>query len=369
MQSGPRRARLRYASVAALVAALAVAGTLRAQTVAVRLDSAASNRGARVLTWLVDHEGRATAAGVVTGSGEHLLTSRRTGPHALCTRRADGFTVGTPWFELHEGERLQLELVVPGDSTVASDQPLCRRSAAPAGVLLLGSSSEPSAASAAARVRVRLLDATNYGAVPGAQVALRPDGATRAAGAVSDSAGLALAPPMTLGKDGSVVVSLRALGYAPRFLTLPATALRAADSLVALLTPLPQQLAGLRVEGDRPLPRGLDRRTMTGWTVSEKVMREVRLFARNFGDFVQWQGLAGVRVQGETCVRIRNEGCALVVVDGVPREPLHLYIDPLMIEQIVVLRAQDASTLYGARGVNGAVLITTSVGERRDDRR
>lgn len=369
MQSGPRRARLRYASVAALVAALAVAGPIRAQTVAVRLDSAASARGARVLTWLVDEEGRATAASVVTGSGEHLLTTRRTGPHALCTRRVDGFTVGTPWFELHEGERLQLELAVPGDSTVTSDQPLCRRSAAPAGVLLLGSSSEPSAASAAASVRVRLLDATNYGAVPGAQVALRPDGATRAAGAVSDSAGLALAPPMTLGNGGPVVLSLRALGYAPRFLTLPAPALRAADSLIVLLTPLPQQLAGVRVEGDRPLPRGLDRRTMTGWTVSEKVMREVRLFARNFGDFVQWQGLAGVRVQGETCVRIRNDGCALVVVDGIPREPQHLYIDPLMIEQIVVLRAIDASTLYGARGVNGAVLITTSAGERRDDRR
>jgi hypothetical protein len=125
MQSGPRRARLRYASVAVLVAALAGAGSLRAQTVAVRLDSAASAYGARVLTWLVDHEGRATAAGVVTGSGEHLLTSRRTGPHALCTRRVDGITVGTPWFELHEGERLQLELVIPGESTLAADQPIC----------------------------------------------------------------------------------------------------------------------------------------------------------------------------------------------------------------------------------------------------
>jgi hypothetical protein len=361
--------RLRYTPLATLVAALAGAGSLRAQAVTVRLDSAASNRGARVLTWLVDQEGRAAAASVVTGSGEHLLTSRRTGPHALCTRRADGFTVGTPWFELHDGERLQLALVVPADSTLAPDQPLCRRSAAPAGVLLLGSSSEPSAASTAASVRTRVLDATNYGAVPGAQVALRPDGATKVIGTVSDSAGLALAPPMMLGNDGSVVLSLRALGYAPRFLTLPATALRSADSLIVLLTPLPQRLAGVRVEGDRPLPRGLDRRTMAGWTVSEKVMREVRLFARNFGDFVQWQGLAGVRVQNETCVRIRNDGCALVVVDGVPREPLHLYIDPLMIEQIVVLRAQDASTLYGVRGVNGAVLITTSAGERQEERR
>ena len=40
---------------------------------------------------------------------------------------------------------------------------------------------------------------------------------------------------------------------------------------------------------------------------------------------------------------------------------------PLMIEQIVVLCAHDASTLYGLQGVNGAVLITTSTGERRNE--
>lgn len=364
-----RRARVRYATVATLIAGFAVAGTLRAQAVTVRLDPASSDRGVRVLAWLVDQEGRAASAGVVAGGSELPLASRRAGPHALCTRGSDGFTIGTPWFELHDGERLQLELVVSTDSTRAAVQPICQRSVVPSGVLLSGSSADRSSSSVAATVRVRLFDATTYGAVPGAQVVLRPDGTTKVVGAVSDSAGLAVTPPTSLGNDGAVAVSLRALGYAPRFMTLPATALRAADSLIVLLTPLPQRLAGVRVEGDRPLPRGVDRRTMTGWTVSEKVMRDVRLFARNFGDFVQWQGLAGVRVQGETCVRIRNDGCALVVVDGIPREPQHLYIDPLMIEQIVVLRAIDASTLYGVRGVNGAVLITTSAGERQPERR
>jgi hypothetical protein len=40
-----------------------------------------------------------------------------------------------------------------------------------------------------------------------------------------------------------------------------------------------------------------------------------------------------------------------------------------MIEQIVVLRPIDASTLYGLQGVNGAVLITTSVRERQEQQR
>jgi len=334
--------------------------------VTVRLDPATSAPDARVLTWLVDQEGRSTSAGVLTIGGTRILASPRTGPHALCTRRPGGATFGTPWFELQDGERFQLELVLPTDSMPAAEQPICRNAAAPAGVLLLQSTLDSAPTSGAATMRVRSLDAATYAPVAGAQLALRPNGATKAAGAVSDSGGVATAPRTSLGNDGAVVVSLRALGYAPRYMTYPAETLRAADSLIVLLTPLPQQLAEVRVQGERPLPRGLDRRTMAGWTVSDKVMREVRLFARNFGDFVQWQGMAGVRVQNETCIRIRNNGCALVVVDGIPREPLHLYIDPLMIEQIVVLRGQDASTLFGLRGVNGAVLITTSTGERRE---
>lgn len=348
--------------------ALGSGAALPAQSVTVRLDSVTADRDTRVLAWLVNQHGRSAGARLLAGRDEHTLAARQAGPHALCARRVDGFTFGTPWFELREGEQFQLDPLVRTDSASITDQPICRSSEVPAGVVVLASAEE-SAPPAARGVRVRVLDGATYAPVRGAQLAIRLEGASEAAGATGDSAGQVVIASLPLRNDGSVLVSLRALGYQPRFMTLPARALRSADSVIVLLSSLAQRLAGMRVEGDRPLPRGLDRRTMLGWTVSDKVMREVRPFARNVGDFVRRQGLAGVRVQGETCVRIRNHGCAVVVVDGIPRDPRNFYIDPVMIEQIVVLRPTDASTLYGRQGVNGAVVVTTSTGERREERR
>jgi hypothetical protein len=101
---------------------------------------------------------------------------------------------------------------------------------------------------------------------------------------------------------------------------------------------------------------------MAGWVISDKVMEDVRPFARAYADFVRWQVLPGVTVDHTgTCVRIRMSPCALVVIDGVPlRDPP--MIDPLTIERIVVLRPRDASTLFGLMGADGAVVITTISG-------
>ena len=333
---------------------------LPAQSVTVRLDSATSARDTRVLAWLVSSDGRSVSAATIAGGDSHTLESRQPGAFALCARRPDGLVAGTRWFELREGERLQLDLLVHSDTASVSDRPHCQASVLPEGVIAIAARDD-SLATPIRMLRVQVLDGGTYAPVRGAQLALRSDRAERAAGATGDSAGRAVIARLDLRSDAPLMASLRALGYRPRYMTLPASALRSADSLIVLLAPQPQQLSGVRVEGDQPLPTGIDRRTMGGWAVSDKVMNEVRLFARNFGDFIQWQSFAGVRVPSNDCVRIREAGCALIVVDGIPREP-PLTIDPLMIEQIVILRPIDASTLYGMRGVDGAVLIRTSVG-------
>lgn len=79
-------------------------------------------------------------------------------------------------------------------------------------------------------------------------------------------------------------------------------------------------------------------------------------------------GLA-VRVRGGTSVNASND--PLYVVDGVPlvvgggtssgRSPLN-FINPQDIENITVLKDASATAIYGSRGANGVVLITTKNG-------
>ena len=54
---------------------------------------------------------------------------------------------------------------------------------------------------------------------------------------------------------------------------------------------------------------------------------------------------------------------ALIVVDGVPYEGSLNQIAPSDIESMTVLKDAAANSLYGARGANGVVLITTKKGK------
>lgn len=83
---------------------------------------------------------------------------------------------------------------------------------------------------------------------------------------------------------------------------------------------------------------------------------------------VQVQSITGtpgaplqVRIRGAASVSASND--PLYVVDGVPVDNLQ-DIDPMTIETIDVLKDASTAAVYGARGSNGVVLITTKKGVR-----
>lgn len=98
-------------------------------------------------------------------------------------------------------------------------------------------------------------------------------------------------------------------------------------------------------------------------------------------EITQLTGLPGggvtVRIQGQNSLR-SNALDPLIVIDGVPypsqlynngREallqggsPLN-YVNPSDIESITVLKDADATSIYGSRAANGAILITTKKGK------
>jgi TonB-linked SusC/RagA family outer membrane protein len=86
-------------------------------------------------------------------------------------------------------------------------------------------------------------------------------------------------------------------------------------------------------------------------------------------------GQATIRVRGGTSVNASNE--PLFVIDGVPidnvahnpggfsngRNPLN-FLNPGDIETITVLKDASATAIYGSRGANGVIMITTKKGKK-----
>lgn len=75
---------------------------------------------------------------------------------------------------------------------------------------------------------------------------------------------------------------------------------------------------------------------------------------------------------GETAaIRIRGIGSIsassspLYVVDGIPYDGNINAINPNDVESISVLKDATASALYGSRGANGIIVITTKSGKKR----
>jgi len=87
-------------------------------------------------------------------------------------------------------------------------------------------------------------------------------------------------------------------------------------------------------------------------------------------------GGARVRIRGTGSITANSE--PLYVIDGIPAEqgtsssdpqinPL-MSVDPSEIESIEILKDASATAIYGARGANGVVLITTKRGQRGESR-
>lgn len=70
---------------------------------------------------------------------------------------------------------------------------------------------------------------------------------------------------------------------------------------------------------------------------------------------------ASIRVRGGISITQSNE--PLYVIDGFPTEDGMSSLDPADIESIDVLKDASATAIYGARGANGVVLITTKSGQ------
>lgn len=104
-------------------------------------------------------------------------------------------------------------------------------------------------------------------------------------------------------------------------------------------------------------------------TISSKDIKEIP--ASDIGQTLQGRA-AGVSVTnggspgGKTAVRIRGlstfgDGDPLYVVDGVFTSSLN-NIDPASIKKVDVLKDAAASAIYGSRGSNGVVIVTTNRG-------
>lgn len=81
---------------------------------------------------------------------------------------------------------------------------------------------------------------------------------------------------------------------------------------------------------------------------------------------VQSEGAPGssvsIRVRGGISITQSNE--PLYIIDGFPSEDGMSSLDPAEIETIDVLKDASATAIYGARGANGVVVITTKNGSR-----
>ena len=69
-----------------------------------------------------------------------------------------------------------------------------------------------------------------------------------------------------------------------------------------------------------------------------------------------------IRVRGGISITQSND--PLYIIDGFPSEDGMSTIDPAEIETIDVLKDASATAIYGARGANGVVVITTKNGSK-----
>jgi len=76
---------------------------------------------------------------------------------------------------------------------------------------------------------------------------------------------------------------------------------------------------------------------------------------------------------GESVVRVRgmgtiNNNTPLYVIDGVPTKEGLSSINPNDIESMTVLKDASSAAIYGARGANGVIIITTKQGDSKEPR-
>ena len=219
-------------------------------------------------------------------------------------------------------------------------------------------------AQASGRITGTVTSADGGRPIPNVQVAVT--GIAR--GALTDTAGRYT---ITEVPAGTQTVVTRALGWAQSSTEVTVTAGAVATANFSL-TSTPTALNPLVVVGYGTQ----DRRTVTGAvaTVQGEKLREIptenpmkSLQGRVAGvEIVAANNEPGaamnVRVRGIRSLTASND--PLYVVDGIPITGGIQDFNPQMIESIEVLKDAAATAVYGSRGANGVIIVTTKKGER-----
>lgn len=118
--------------------------------------------------------------------------------------------------------------------------------------------------------------------------------------------------------------------------------------------------------------------TVTGAVASIKTKEIKQSAVSNLSNALvgRLPGLLARQSKGEvggdgSTLRLRGTGTygsqkdPLIMIDGVPREGFQ-FIDPNEVESITILKDASATAVYGVKGANGVILITTRRGEASD---
>ncbi len=176
---------------------------------------------------------------------------------------------------------------------------------------------------------------------------------------------------------GSYTLRVARIGYAAKEVTATVVADQTTTVDVSL-DALAAQLAGVVTVGygtrearDRTgVVETITEKTFnTGRVISPEQLIQSKVAGVQVIDNNEPGGGLAIRIRGGTSINASNE--PLFVVDGVPlqvgggvsagRNPLN-FLNPSDIESISVLKDASATAIYGSRGANGVVIVTTKRG-------
>ena len=177
---------------------------------------------------------------------------------------------------------------------------------------------------------------------------------------------------------GAYVVVARRIGYAPDSQTvrLSAGATAIADFNLKVTA---AQIGGVVITGYGGVKDVRDRTGLvemvkekdfnTGRVIGAQQLIQAKIPGVQVMDNNEPGGGMSLRIRGGTSVNASNE--PLIVIDGVPlsigggvssgRNPLN-FLNPADIASITVLKDASSTAIYGSRGANGVILITTKSG-------
>ncbi|MEO7362937.1 MAG: SusC/RagA family TonB-linked outer membrane protein, partial [Gemmatimonadaceae bacterium] len=226
------------------------------------------------------------------------------------------------------------------------------------------------AQSTTGRISGRVREAASQG--PLANVAVTIVGST--VGALTRPDGSYLLPVVS---PGAVTVKFARIGYAAKEVAANVVAGEATILDVAL-DAVAAQLAGVvtvgygtRAARDRTgvVETVTEGSFNTGRVISPEQLIQAKVAGVQVVDNNEPGGGISIRIRGGTSINASNE--PLFVVDGVPlqvgggvsagRNPLN-FLNPGDIESVSVLKDASATAIYGSRGANGVVIITTKSG-------